>query len=71
MGGVCVCACVWEKGFAAKLLHVGQRGKGYASHGSSAFDIISLWKPHYYSYRIPFHFFLATFDILQANFAIT
>ena len=39
-GVVCVCVggWVWEKGFAAKLLHVGQRGKGYASHGSSASD---------------------------------
>lgn len=40
-GVVCVCVCggwVWEKGFAAKLLHVGQRGKGYASHGSWASD---------------------------------
>lgn len=40
--GWCMCGwvgvCVWEKGFAAKLLHVGQRGKGYASHGSSASD---------------------------------
>ena len=36
---MCVCGgWVWEKGFAAKLLHVGQRGKGYASHGSWASD---------------------------------